>query len=394
MTNTGTQRVSMVTRELNSYRVAFFEEARRLLADDDVEFDLFVGGATAADRAKDDPARLDWAKSLTVREVSIRGRELWWQSVIKLARRSDMIITEQASKQLSNLPLALLQRTGTIRHALWGHGRNFQQSIEGGSGENLKAWFTRSAHWFFSYTDASTDALRDLGFPDGRITTFNNSTDVREVRDAQNSLDTSSAGDVRTELGLGTGPVVAYLGALYPPKRTQFLLDGLDALRTEIGDVEAIVIGGGSDAALVARHAAERPWLHQLGPVYGLDRVRFASCSELLLMPGLVGLNVVDGFALGLPTITTAIDYHSPEIAYLLHGVNGWICDEHVTAKDYALQVARILRDADCLARLQAGAVQAGDELGVEQMAVRFAAGVRMALDAPRRRGPHLIGSL
>ncbi|MDW3178137.1 MAG: glycosyltransferase [Acidimicrobiia bacterium] len=390
MTRTRSQRVSMVTRELNSYRVAFFDEARRLLADEHIEFDLFVGGATSADRAKGDPATLDWAKNLAVREISVRGRELWWQPVIKLARSSDMIITEQASKQLSNVPLAMLQRAGAIRHGLWGHGRNFQQSIEGGSGEGLKSWFTRSAHWFFSYTEASSHALVDLGFPASRITTFNNSTDVREAREAQSSLSPSCAEDVRTELGIGAGPIVAYLGALYPPKRTPFLLDSLDALRAEVSNVEVIVMGGGSDADLVAHRARERPWLHHLGPVYGLDRVRFASCSELLLMPGLLGLNVVDGFALGLPTVTTAIDYHSPEIAYLSHGVNGWICDEDVSPAQYAREVAEILRNPDRLARLRAGALRAGDDLGIEPMAVRFANGVKAALDAPRRRGPYV----
>jgi L-malate glycosyltransferase len=39
-----------------------------------------------------------------------------------------------------------------------------------------------------------------------------------------------------------------------------------------------------------------------------------------MLMPGLVGLAVLDAFADGIPRVTTVIEYHSPEIEYLVPG--------------------------------------------------------------------------
>lgn len=378
--------VAMVTRELNSYRLGFLDAARSALRRDGIELRLYVGGATTDDRAKDDAAELEWAQALPTREIRLGGRDLWWQPAVRIARDSSLIITEQASKQLLNVPLSLLQRTGRVRHCLWGHGKNFQESIEGGSGERLKAWFTRPAHWFFSYTELSTSALIEAGFPSERITTFNNSTDVASIREIRQRI--VSVGENRwlDELRLGSGPVVGYLGSLYPPKRIEFLLEALDQLRARVPNVEVIVIGGGSEQHFVEEHAATRPWLHWVGPQYGDARIGFALGCQLLLMPGMVGLNVVDGFAMGLPTVTTAIDFHSPEIAYVDHGVNGWICPETTTPFEYAAAVGGLLHDQERLDRLQDGANATGNALGTEKMAELFAAGVRAAIDAPARK--------
>jgi hypothetical protein len=39
--------------------------------------------------------------------------------------------------------------------------------------------------------------------------------------------------------------------------------------------------------------------------------------SKLVLMPGLVGLAVLDASALEVPLVTTAVPYHTPELTTL-----------------------------------------------------------------------------
>jgi len=377
--------VSMFTRELNTYRVPFFEQARGLLDARDIEFKLFLGGATGDDRAKADNASLDWAESLSTRSFSVRGSELWWQPAVGVALKSELAITEQATKQLVNLPLSVLQRAGRVRHCLWGHGTNFQASIEANRGERAKRWFTSAAHWFFSYTQLSTRLLVESGFPVDRITTLNNSTDTARVRSIRQSQDSSTPAMARRRLGISDGPVVGYIGGLYPPKRTVFLVESLVQLRQMVPNVSAVIVGTGSEAEHVRRAAEQHEWFHHLGPIYDDERINVAAMFDLLIMPGLVGLNIVDGFAMGLPTITTAIDYHSPEISYLLDGINGVIAPESSTASEFAQVVCELLADPQRLAILRAGAVESGAELGVEPMAEAFASGVAAALERDRR---------
>ena len=58
--------------------------------------------------------------------------------------------------------------------------------------------------------------------------------------------------------------------------------------------------------------------------MYGDERFDLLSASDVYCLPGAVGLSIVDAFHCGLPFVTEDGD-ESAEIAYLKHGVNGFI---------------------------------------------------------------------
>ena len=101
-------------------------------------------------------------------------------------------------------------------------------------------------------------------------------------------------------------------------KRLAFSVEATDAIRSEIPDFQLLVIGDGPDRQMVDSAAASRPWLHVLGALKGNPMVDAAVAADLCLNPGLVGLAVLDAFALSLPMVTCDVPYHSPEIEYLV----------------------------------------------------------------------------
>jgi glycosyltransferase involved in cell wall biosynthesis len=346
---------------------------------------LIVAEGLDEDRAKGDRASMPWAEIRPLREFSIAGRSLLWQPGFDVAYGSDLVITEQASKQLFNVVLAYGQRALRTRHAFWGHGKNFQAPLEGSSGEGLKRRLTRRAHWFFAYNELSARAAVEAGISADRVTVVMNATDTAHIRAVVGALPADSGPRVRHELGMGSGPVGVFMGGIYPPKRPQFLLDAAAVIRTLVPDFEMLIIGSGSERDLVESAANAAPWIHYAGPRYGDDRLRLASVASIQLMPGMVGLNIVDAFALGLPTITTDIDYHSPEIDYLIDGKNGVIVSGDPSPGEYAHRVAELLHDPVRLALLQHGAFEASSELTIEHMADNFARGVLDALAKSKR---------
>jgi glycosyltransferase involved in cell wall biosynthesis len=372
--------VTIVLKNCHNYRVPFFQQLRTVLDAKGIELDLVVGAGLPEDAAKGDVATLDWAEQRSIRTVSIFGRTLLWQPVFSELRRSDLIITEQASKQLFNVVISLAQRGVGTRHAFWGHGRNFQRSVEGGSGEGLKAWMTKRADWFFAYNELSAQAAADMGMDRDRITSVMNSTDTTTLRSVRDMLPPSTASDLRDELGLGSGPVACFIGGVYPQKRPEFLVDAAEAIRHRIPDFQMLAIGDGSSGDLFRSAAERHDWFHHFGAVYGDERGRYTSACSLQLMPGLVGLNVVDGFALGLPTVTTDIDWHSPEIEYLEDGINGLVVHGDPTPDEYAEAVVNLLQDTKTLARITQAAEDSIEMLSIEQMVENFADGVVQAL--------------
>lgn len=377
--------VSILIKNTNHYRVSFYDALRARLAQERIELRLIVAEGLAEDRAKGDQASLPWAETRAFREFSIAGRTMLWQPGFDIASGSDLIITEQASKQLFNVALSYAQRALRTRHAFWGHGKNFQAELEGDSGERLKAKLTERAHWFFAYNDLSAEAAIEAGMPADRVTAVMNSSDTKHIRAVLAALPADTGDAVRRKLEMGSGPVGVFMGGLYPPKRTAFLLEAAHEVRSLVPDFELLVIGGGSERHLAETAAGRADWIHYAGPQYGDERIRLASVGALQLMPGLVGLNIVDAFALGLPTITTDIGWHSPEIDYLDDGRNGLIVRSDPSPRDYATAVASLLADERRLGDMQREAEASGDALSIEAMADAFVRGVVAALEAPAR---------
>ena len=104
--------------------------------------------------------------------------------------------------------------------------------------------------------------------------------------------------------------------------------------------------------------------------------------AKLALMPGGVGLGVLDSFVLDTPMVTTDVSYQGPEIEYLLDGVNGLVVAGDPGPREYASAVVSTLRDDALLARLRQGCRERRELYTIEAMVENFAAGVRAALAA------------
>ena len=103
-----------------------------------------------------------------------------------------------------------------------------------------------------------------------------------------------------------------------------------------------IFIGSGPDSELAEKASASNTWIHYLGAMTGRERVKYFKLASVQLMPGIVGLGILDSFALETPIITTFHSQHSPEIEYLENGINGKITRN--TLEDYSETVTDTLK--------------------------------------------------
>ncbi len=148
------------------------------------------------------------------------------------------------------------------------------------------------------------------------------------------------------ELGIGDGPVGVYVGSLYGTKRIPYLIEACDQIRSKLPDFHLVVIGDGPDRPFLEDAASSRPWLHVMGMRTGAEMVRYAALGSVMLNPGLVGLSVLDAFALGLPMVTCDQPYHSPEIEYLVDGQNGLVLAADTSAAEYGDSVVALVNDS------------------------------------------------
>lgn len=376
-------RVVFVTQLIPEYRRGFHEGARAKLAAHGVKYDVVFGAPTKEQSQKGDLIDLPWTRGVNTRHLW--GDKLIWQNALGAIAGADLVVLNQQNRNIINYLLQMTPRSARPRIAFFGHGRNFQAEDPNSMAERWKRYWATKVDWWFAYTQESKNHLIGLKYPEERITILNNSIDTRELARLSSTVTAERRAERRSELGLSGRNTCVLVAAFYPEKRIGFLIEALDLVRAEVPDFEFVAIGGGIDLPLLESAATTRPWLKVMGPRFGKDKAELMSLGKLFLLPGLVGLAVLDAGVMGLPVVTTGFPHHSPEIAYLEDGKSGRIVAEWTDVRAYAATVIDLLNgDPGRLAEMSACSRKIASTYSMEAMTERFADGALRAIGKTR----------
>jgi glycosyltransferase involved in cell wall biosynthesis len=164
-------------------------------------------------------------------------------------------------------------------------------------------------------------------------------------------------------------------------KGIPFLIESCKSVRTRIPEFHMILVGGGPDQEGVLQLIGGLNWVHWVGPKFGGEKTELMAISDVFLLPGKVGLAILDAFAAGLPLLTTRLDIHCPEIEYLEADRNGLVTDH--CEKAFAKGVIEVFTERERLQRLAAGAMESAEKYSIEAMTENFRRGIQQCLDRP-----------
>ena len=369
------KKIVIIQRTLKYYRVAFYEKLRSKCRNHGIDLSLIYG---SDDTLSFNDADIDWAIKIPNRRIRIGNKSLYWQPCLKHLKNADLIVVEQANKLLVNYVLWVLHLAKIKKLSFWGHGKNFQARDQNSIPERIKQLMSQKVHWWFVYNDLSAEVVKALGFPGHRITIVNNAIDTEEIIQIKNSISDKEIIAFKQKYGINSDNIGLFVGGMYPEKKLGFLLKSASLIRENIKDFEIVFVGAGQDQSLIEKFVAENKWAHYLGPMFGREKILSFAVSKFLLIPGLVGLAILDAFALGVPLITTNFKYHSPEIDYLKNDLNGIMVDYSI--EEYAATVSDLLKNDERRAKLVRGCVESAKYYTIERMVDNFLQGARKAV--------------
>lgn len=369
-------KIVLLQRVLPVYRESLFEALREQALQAGHSFELWVSPASCTFAQRGTEGRLPWVRSLAVKALPAwLGGEEYQALPWREALAADVVIVPDSARCVSNMCVLLLRRLRGKPVLTWGHGVNFQPNAMSRLLAPVRYCMLRLAHGHLVYTQTSMTALQAVGFAQSRISVTENAID-----------DTPAAGlhaqhpevmAFRQAHGLGDAPCVVFLGSWYTRKQPQVVIEVGLALRQRVPQARVLVIGGGDGLAVLEAQAKQLPWLTLLGPLHRREKFVALAAARCLAVSGVAGLNLLDAMAVGLPVVLPQRADHSPEVAYVLDGVNGLVVPDD-TAR-LAQACSRLIEDGALHAQLSEGARQTSAVRTVQAMAGNI---LRYAVDA------------
>jgi len=369
------KKVVIVQFQFPHYRSKFYMNLRDELLSKGVEVDIICaeGHSIAAVKGESDVVS-------KVKSKKFKG--LYYQPVLGRVKGAELVILQSELKYVHNYFIYLwswVLRGPKI--AFWGHGKNFQNLNDDKWTEKLRRFFSRRVHWWFAYNDLCVKIVRNMGFPEKKITNVRNSIDMKLIRSQIDMCPDDKVEALKKELGIDSENIAIYTGRFMGIKRIPFILESAVEIRKIVPDFHLILVGNGVQQDLVDSYAIEHPWIHPVGAKNDIEKIPYWKMSKILLMPGAVGLVVLDTFVFGVPMVTTAIPNHGPEIDYTVEDENVVIVKEHDCTLSYARKAGDLLHDKERLNQLRDNCLIESEKYSSEEMARRFAEGVGEALN-------------
>ncbi len=263
----------------------------------------------------------------------------------------------------------LLQRHGR-KQLFWGMGlaRRYGVASERDrrpAAETVRRLMLSTCDHYLSYTEISTANLLNRGYDAARITTLDNAVEA---------LATPEQAMTAQRVPLKT----LFVGSLVEDKGPLAAVAIVDRLRLLAPGASLHIVGDGPLRSQCEHAANEREWVQYHGARRGQGLRELALASDIAIIPGRVGLSVLEMASAGLPMATFAASRHGPEITYLKDGINGLFLSADIDAA--AKELGTLLTDRSALERMRNEVLGTASKYTIRRMVVNFTNGVIASL--------------
>jgi glycosyltransferase involved in cell wall biosynthesis len=303
--------------------------------DERLDGDLIVSYGRACDESEymTVPGESLPFKHLTTQTRHVGMGRLYVQDVVSAFKAfglPEVVIVKAEIRNLSLFPLLWFCKLKKIPIIVWGQGysRNRDFAPNGNLYDRIHLSIIRLADAYVCYTANIRDTLTQYVGSD-KLFVATNTLDTRRLLDIRQQLMLEGKEAVKRRLELDRKHYLSFIGRLQPRKKIPYLLEVYALLRQKHRlDVGLVIIGKGDQDPLKNQVAKlDVDDVHFLGALPDEKAGEYLFASDVMVMPGWLGLAVNHAFAFGLPVVSQRFGErllgHGPEAAYVEHDMTG-----------------------------------------------------------------------
>ena len=326
---------------------------------------------------------------------------LLFNSFMQMFRfKPQAIIHESSIGILTLLPMYAFAKLMGAKFILYGHGYNRFNGFDPHT-----SWMDKYRVFLMKITDATivytqTDKKRMSQFvhPD-KVFVAQNTLDTRPAATIRAQLDTKGKVAVKQELGFTRPFNLIYIGRIVKEKRPENLLDIFEILDKKMPNQIGIHFVGGGEIEPLQKRVVEKGWQEAVtlhGWVHDAQKSgAMLYASDLMIMPGNVGLAVNHAFMFDCPVVTfRQTEMSPPEIEYIVDGETGFKIP-NFSIEQMAATIQYYLQDIDLQLSMQKTMRHKMDfELTPDNMLKGFTDAIGYVLSNPKNQTKAVIDSL
>ena len=274
--------------------------------------------------------------------------------------KPSIVITEFSLKYLTFWWLFFLRFFYGYKLVVWTHGVKSKEKLKPFTTfrSKIQLWVYRKADAVILYAEPEKEMLAQYVDKPEKLFVANNTLDTEKLNEIYNRLAASGRDHVKEKLGYSNKYNLVFIGRLLWRKRMDMLFESFEKISKKL-DVGLHIIGSGPEEEMVRSFAGKHQNVHYHGPINNLElSSKHLFASDLMVMPGYVGLSAVHSMAMGCPVATCRQGdegpYHGPEVAYIKNGENGVLSD--YSAEAFTEALLKLLPDATLLHKMSAEA--------------------------------------
>jgi len=300
-------------------------------------------------------AKTRYSKRIPSIQYSSNETALILFPLFQILKFKPQIVVLDFSLGIINLPIIILIcKIFGIKCAFWSHcyDRSIGFAPESRFYDRYRLLLMRWISAIIAYSKEDKDILKPY-LTKTKIFIASNTLDTVSASEIRKKLELEGRSKIKNRLGVTHEINLIFIGRIIPSKKPELLIDLYELLKDRYKLAVGVhFIGDGpmlpQIKGLVKGKSIEDDFYFH-GAIYNdVQNGELLFISDLMVMPGAVGLSVNHAFCFNCPVLTlkkvNGFPAHGPEVEYVIHNKTGFLIKSH-TAEAMAIKVNDYLKN-------------------------------------------------